>query len=286
VWQLGIDLEAEVRRGSMKPDADLLAELEALDEDGEGVNGGGDVELTVAPGRLRSHTSTGIKANVGGDHGAGHGDGIGRGKSPARRRSSARAAAASAASAASAGRRTSAMDAVAASSGLVGATGFASLAAAASMTAAAGAAVAASSSAATAAMTEAAAVAASGAAGLVSSLEGWVGIDDAALDAPLYPAEACAYFFEALEANPEIKKLLSVRKFQLIDILETAQEQTGPRAKAKGVKGADGVGSVEITWGKITDRMVSFRVGAYWARKRGVGRGKAADQGARAMACS
>jgi hypothetical protein len=82
--------------------------------------------------------------------------------------------------------------------------------------------------------------------------------NDADLIKYVPPGTMVDYFYEAIDNNPlVINKLLS-RKFQLVTVLETAAQTTGEAGAKNGIKGADGEGSVTITWDQIVMRMVKY----------------------------
>ncbi len=68
------------------------------------------------------------------------------------------------------------------------------------------------------------------------------------------------YFHEALTQNPLIQNRLQQRRFELVRVLETAEQVTGPTARDKRqpVPGCDGPGSVQINWPQLIDRLVRF----------------------------
>jgi hypothetical protein len=71
------------------------------------------------------------------------------------------------------------------------------------------------------------------------------------------------YFWEALESNPLVNNVISLRRFALVECLENSGNRTGPElgpgaGGELGVLGADGRGSVKIEWLDIVARMVQF----------------------------
>jgi len=74
-----------------------------------------------------------------------------------------------------------------------------------------------------------------------------------------------SYFSEALLSNPLINSVISLRRFALVECLESAGARTGPEAakpqdngEVAGVVGADGRGSLQIEWLDLVGRMVKY----------------------------
>ena len=72
------------------------------------------------------------------------------------------------------------------------------------------------------------------------------------------PAEMLVHFREALDANVKLQRKLTSRQFELVEVLENAADVTGDAGVANRVPGADGPGSVHVTWAALVRRMVAF----------------------------
>ena len=90
----------------------------------------------------------------------------------------------------------------------------------------------------------------------VSVLEHGVDLHGADVYQP--PVVMRGFFQEALKVNPKLCQKLQARAFELVKLLERAEETTGPAGAAARVVGADGIGACSITWEMLVDRMVRY----------------------------
>jgi len=57
-----------------------------------------------------------------------------------------------------------------------------------------------------------------------------------------------------------VKAKLQSRRFELVGILERAEQLTGVEGKANKVPGGEGQGACTITWTDIVHRLVDFKI--------------------------
>jgi hypothetical protein len=75
---------------------------------------------------------------------------------------------------------------------------------------------------------------------------------------PATPQDILDYVSQALTVNPKLINKLNARHYSLVTLLENVEASTGEKGTANQFPGADGLGSVTITWEALVRRMVKY----------------------------